>query len=153
MAFDAGEKHAYVLSELDNTITSFDYDKATGRLAHPDTVSTVAAGGKKTEAGHILVHRGGKFLYASNRVDNSLAIFAIDPRTGRLKIKGWQRALVDYVRDFAVDSTGKFLVAANQNAAKLAVFRIDSATGQLTAVGGTLTVPPMPAFVGIVALP
>jgi 6-phosphogluconolactonase len=153
MAFDAAEKHAYVLSELDNTVTSFDYDSASGRLSRPETVSTVAAGGKKTEAGHIVVHRGGRFLYASNRVDNSLAIFAIDPHTGRLTIKGWQRSSVDYVRDFAIDPTGRFLLAANQNAGKLAVFRIDEKTGELTPVGGPLAVPANPAFVAIVPLP
>jgi 6-phosphogluconolactonase len=152
MTFDASETHAYVLAELENTITSFDYDKSTGRLSNPHTVSTLAAGGKKTEAGHIVVHRSGKFLYASNRVDNSLAIFAIEAKTGRLKQEGWQRDLVEHVRDFTIDPTGTFLIAANQNAAKLAVFRIDGLTGKLAPVGG-LGVPAAPAFVGVVALP
>jgi len=153
MAFGAGEKHAYVLSELENTITSFDYDKSTGRLSNPHTLSTLAAGGKKTEAGHILVHPAGKFVYASNRVDNSLAIFAVDPRTGRLKHEGWHRDLVDHVRDFTIDPTGTYLIAANQNVAKVAVFRIDGSSGKLAAVGGPLPVPAAPAFVGVVSLP
>jgi 6-phosphogluconolactonase len=153
MAFDAAQKHAYVLAELENTITSFDYDKATGRLSNPETVSTLDIGGKKKEAGHIVVHTSGKFLYASNREDNSLAIFAIDPRSGRLKIRGWQRTLVDYVRDFAIEPTGQYLLAANQNAAKLAVFHIDAESGKLAPVGGPLAVPAGPAFVGVVPRP
>lgn len=153
LVFDHDEKHAYVLSELENLVTSFDYDKATGRLSKPETLSTLQPGGKKKEGGHIVLHSSGKFLYASNRVDNSMAIFDVDATSGRLKNASWQRDKVNYVRDFAIDDSGTYLLAANQKANRVVVFQIDPMTGQLAPHGDPLAVPAGPAFVSIVSLP
>jgi 6-phosphogluconolactonase len=152
MVFDANERHAYVLSELDNLMTSFDYDSARGLLSNPHTSSMLAPGGKKLEAAHVLIAGGGKFLYATNRMDDSLVIFPIDTTTGRLGTPTWHRDNVAYVRDFTIDNTGAFLLVANQKAKKLAVFRSDPSSGQITLVGAPLDVPEDPTFVGVLTL-
>jgi 6-phosphogluconolactonase len=151
MVFDAKESHAYVLSELENTVTTFDYDRERGSLSHPRVLSSLAAGGKKTAAAHLAISENGRFLYASNREDDSIAIFSVDAMSGNLANVGWQRVGADYVRDFALD--GGHLLAANQNAGTLALFRVDDATGGLTLAGTPVRVPPKPAFVGVISLP
>jgi 6-phosphogluconolactonase len=152
MVFDANERHAYVLSELENQMTSFDYDSARGLLSNPHTSSMLPPGGKKLEAAHLLIAGGGKILYATNREDNSLVIFPIDTASGRLGTPTWQRQHVDYVRDFTLDNTGAFLLIANQKAKQLTVFRSDPSSGQLTLVGSPLEVPEDPTFVGVLTL-
>jgi 6-phosphogluconolactonase (cycloisomerase 2 family) len=76
---------------------------------------------------HIKVHPNGKFLYASNRTDNSLSIFTIDPATGRLTRVGYQREMIVYPWHFAIDPSGQFLIVANNHAANVLVNRIDAA--------------------------
>jgi 6-phosphogluconolactonase len=151
LVLDHAEKHAYVLSELENVITTFDV--ADGQLTKPRTTSNLDASGMKSAAAEILIHPSGKFLYASNRMDNSVGIFSIDAGTGDLKSVGWQKSGVEWVRGMAIDPTGTYLVAANQKIAKLVVFKIDTATGKLTTSGSPLTVPEGPAVVNLVTLP
>jgi 6-phosphogluconolactonase len=87
------------------------------------------------------VHPNGRFLYASNRGHDSIAVFAIDPNANRL-------TLVEHVptggkipRNFAIDPTGAYLLAANQNTNNIVVFRIDQKTGRLTSTGETIEIP------------
>lgn len=69
MTFDASETHAYVLSETANTITSFAYDAATGRLSAPEVIDSFQT--RKGSSAHIVAHPGGHLLFASNRGENS----------------------------------------------------------------------------------
>lgn len=147
LVFDRAEKHAYLLTELDNNVTRFDFDAAHGTISNPASVSALAAGGVPGEAAEIAVHGSGKFLYASNRADDSIAIFALDAE-GKPTNIGWQRSDVAGVRHFTFDPSGTFLLAASQTTARLAVFRIDQSSGQLTLTGPPLALPPGPAFVG-----
>jgi 6-phosphogluconolactonase len=151
LVFDQAEKHAYVLSELENVITAFDV--VDGKLTKPRALSSVDATGMKMAAAEIVIHPNGKFLYASNRTDNSVGIFSIDAATGDLGSVEWQKMGVEWVRGFAIDPSGNYLIAANQKIAKLVVFKIDGATGKLTAAGAPMTVPDGPAYVGVVTLP
>jgi len=150
LALAPDEQHAYVLSELASTITSFDYDAATGRLSSPQVIDSHedAAGA----SAHIAVHPSGRWLYASNRAENSLGLFSIDAQ-GRPQSVAFQREMIDTPRDFTIDPTGAFLISANQNGAQnLLVYRIDPDDGALTrvqvvAVGGS------PTFAGVLFLP
>jgi 6-phosphogluconolactonase len=148
LALDRAEAHAYVLSEGENVITTFDL--VGGRLVRARSVSSVAPGGTRGEAAEIIIHPSGKFLYASNRNDNSIGIFAID-RGGDLSAVDWQRTSAECVRHFAIDPSGGYLLAANQKANRLAVFKVDRTTGKLTAVGVPVAVPEGPTFVGFLS--
>jgi 6-phosphogluconolactonase len=146
LALDPAERHAYILSERENLITTCDL--AGGKLTHPRTVSSVPPGGRHGEAGEIAIHPSGKFLYASNRNDDSIAVFTIGAG-GDLSAAGWQHS--ECVRHFTLDPTGGYLLAANQKANRLAVFKVDRTTGKLSPLGAPLPVPEGPAFVGFPA--
>jgi len=141
-AFSGDGKTLYVLNEIAATITAFSYDSKTGATKELQTVSTVPegfTGGNSTA--EIAVHPGGRFLYASNRGHNSLAIFAIDTDTGKLTPVGHQSTLGKIPRSFAIDPTGNYVFAANQNSNSVVVFRVDQATGKLTPTGHQVEVP------------
>jgi 6-phosphogluconolactonase len=153
MALDPKEQFAYVLSELENAVTSFRYDRATGRLSDPQRLPTITPTGKKQETAHVVVHPSGKFLYVSNGNDNSIVRFDIDAATGRLSHPTYERTLIRFPRDFTIDPTGRYLIVANRDSASLVTFRIDAATGKLGRVGDPVSVPSKPEFVGVLALP
>lgn len=150
MAFDPAERRAYVLSELASTITWFAYDAATGRLSAPQVIDSAQA--TKGASAHIAVHPSGRFLYASNRSENSLAAFVLDA-DGRPSTPSFTTDMIAMPRDFTVDPSGTFLISANQAGPENAlVFRINAQTGALTRVQ-TVAVGDRPTFVGVVMLP
>jgi 6-phosphogluconolactonase len=140
--FHPDGRHAYVISELDSTITALDYDPASGALKASQTVSALPADFKgKSYTAEVAVSPDGRFLYGSNRGHDSLAIFAIDAATGRLTLVGHQPSLGKHPRHFAIDPTGAYLLAANRDSDNVVVFRIAKATGLLTPVGQPFRVP------------
>lgn len=134
-------KFAYVISEMGHTVTVFSNDGASGKFQTVQTITTLPKGftGRNDDA-EIQVHPSGKFLYASNRGDDSIAIYAIDEAKGTLT----QLAIVPTggkePRSFEIDPTGTLLFAANQKSDSIVVFRIDPKTGQLTPTGKVLDV-------------
>jgi 6-phosphogluconolactonase len=150
MAFTPDEKFAYVLTQNASTITQFSYDKATVTLT---PVETVPAAPMAALSGHIVVHPSGKLLYASNRRDDSVAIFKLDPVTGKLENVGYQREQLSSPRFFALDPTGQLMAIASQDGAEVLMHRIDTETGLLQVIGSPISVPPEPTFVGFLAIP
>jgi 6-phosphogluconolactonase len=142
MVFHPDGRHAYVINELNSTITVFAYDAPRGSLNEVQTLSTLPAGfdGDNTTA-EIQVHPSGKFLFGSNRGHDSVAVFAIDPARGTLTLVQHQSTLGKKPRHFGIDPTGKFLLAANQDSDALVVFSIDPKTGQLKPTGHAIEVP------------
>lgn len=126
---------AFSINELTSTITSLSWDLAKGRLAAAGSVSSLPAGfaGENTTA-EIAVHPNGRFLYGSNRGNDSIAVFAIAP-TGTLTLVEHESTRGKEPRNFAIDPSGKWLIAANQKSNSLAVFSIDQNTGALSPVG------------------
>jgi 6-phosphogluconolactonase len=121
-------------------MTVCSYDPAKGVLNTLQTVSTLPDGYKNQSfCAEVEVHRSGKFLYGSNRGHDSLAIFAIDPKSGRLTTVGHQ-PVGKTPRHFALDPGGKWLLAENQNLHSVAVFRIDTSTGKLQETGKSIEV-------------
>src|ERR1035437_10369710 len=134
-------KFAYVISEMGHTVTVFSNDAASGRLQLLQTVTTLPKDftGRNDDA-EIRVHPSGKFLYASNRGDDSIAIYAIDQSKGTLAQVGSIHTGGKEPRNFEIDPTGTLLFAANQKSDNIVVFRIDAKTGGLTATGQALDV-------------
>jgi 6-phosphogluconolactonase len=95
----------------------------------------------RNDDAEIRVHPSGKFLYASNRGDDSIAIYAIDENKGTLALVGITSTGGKEPRSFEIDPTGKLLFAANQNSNYIAVFRINARTGRLTPTGQVIEVP------------
>jgi len=142
LAFHPSSRFAYVINELDSTVTAFGYDPRRGALEPLETVPTLPETftGKSTTA-EILVHPSGRFLYGSNRGHDSLVIFAVDARTGKLRYVGHEPTQGKAPRNFAIDPSGRYLLAANQDTDNVVVFRIDANTGKLHATGHSLEVP------------
>ena len=139
-AFHPDGRHAYVINEMGSTITAFDHDR--GVLTPRETLSTLPKDYRgDNSTAEIQVHPTGAFLYGSNRGQNSIAIFAVDPTTGELTARGHQAQRIKTPRHFAIDPTGRFLVVANQDSASLVVFRIDPKTGALEPAGDPASVP------------
>jgi 6-phosphogluconolactonase len=140
--FHPDGKHAYVINELGSSLTAFDYDPEHGALKEVQTLPTLPADFKgENTCAEVAVHPSGKFLYGSNRGQNSIAIFSIDPKTGQLTAAGHQGHDVKIPRSFGIDPTGEYLLVANQDSNNVEVFRIDGATGALTPVGDPVEVP------------
>ncbi len=153
LAFAPGGAHAYLINELDSTLTALSYDSTTGRLTAAQTVSTRAAGATGTNTGaEVVVHPSGNYVYGSNRGDNNLAVFRIAPATGMLTLVGHTSTGGMTPRNFTIDPTGTWLYAANQGSSTVVGFSIDPSTGALTPAGAPIAAV-QPSFVGFVTLP
>jgi 6-phosphogluconolactonase len=142
LSFSPDGKFAYLVTEMGGTVVAYSWDADKGQLNEVQTVSTLPATFHEfNKSAEVRIHPNGKFLYASNRGPDNLAIFAIDQRTGTLKLLGFQATGGKGPRDFAIDPTGSFLLAANQDSDVVTVFRINSATGMLTPMDTKLAVP------------
>ncbi|HEX2881012.1 MAG TPA: beta-propeller fold lactonase family protein, partial [Polyangiaceae bacterium] len=151
VAFTPDQRFAYVLTQNESTITAFDYEPLSATLTFIESVPATPNGG--SFSAHLVVHESGKFLYASNRMDNGIALFSIDPQTGQLSEIAQHREMLNFPRLFAIDPTGELMLIGNQHDNSVALRRIDPQTGELTAVGTPLSVPPEPTFVGILSIP
>jgi len=153
LAFSTNGKFAYVLSEMDSSVTVFSFQAKTGAFTSLQTLSTLPKdfSGPK-QAAEIAVHPSGKFLYTSNRGHDSIAVFAIDEKKGTLKSLGQILTGGKTPRHFAIDPTGTYLLAENQDSNNIVVFHIDAATGNLTPTGQTVEVP-SPVCITFVAAP
>lgn len=127
---------AYVINELDSTVTGYHFDASNGALrpfqllsALPDTFAG------NSRASGIAIDTQGRFLYASNRGYDSLAIFAIDARTGRLSFLGAQPTGGKTPRFFALSPNGRFIFALNEDSDSIVTFAIDPNNGTLSATG------------------
>ena len=116
LTFSPNGKFAYVLSEMDSSVTVFSYQTKTGGLTFLQNLSTLPQdfSGPK-QAAEIAVHPSGKFLYTSNRGHDSIAVFAIDEKKGTLKSLGQVLTGGKTPRHFAIDPTGTYLLAENQD--------------------------------------
>ena len=141
-AFHPKGRYAYVINELNSTVTAFRYDSESGQLTEIQTVSTLPPGFEdENHTAEVVVHPSGRFLYGSNRGHNSIAAFEIDSARGTLRLLQVESTGGKWPRNFNVDPTGSFLLAANQQSDNVVVFRIDQATGEIDPTGHVVTVP------------
>ena len=146
LAFDAQGRHAYVICEQSSTLIAFNYNAQTGVLTAFQTNSTLPAGrsAANNAAAEIVVHPSGKFVYGSNRANNSsgtnsVAVFAVNAATGALTLVQ-QAPTGSTPRNFALDPTGAFCIVANQGSNTIVLYSIDPGTGLLTMKAQSLAV-------------
>jgi 6-phosphogluconolactonase len=134
-------KFGYVINEMGSTVSVFQYDAANGVLHPVQTVSTIPKDFTAlNESAEIEVHPSGKFLYASNRGHDSIAVFAIDPNKGTLTLIEYVPTKGESPRNFAIDPTGRLLFAANEKSDNIVEFRINAQTGRLAPTGKVLDI-------------
>lgn len=135
-------KFAYIINELDSTVTALAYDSAKGTLREVQTVSALPVSFSGTNScADIHVSPSGKFLYGSNRGHDSIVVFKVEESTGRLSYVEHVPTGGKTPRNFCIDPTGRFLLAANQKSDTVVTFLIDSASGRLRATGQVTKVP------------
>jgi 6-phosphogluconolactonase len=136
IAFSPNGRWAYVINEMGSTLTVFRYDGSAGTLQEIETLSTLPKdfSGQSTCA-EVAVHPSGKFVYGSNRGDDSIAVFGCDPDSGRLTFVQRVPTGGKTPRQFEIDPTGRYLLAGNQDSNTLVVFSIDKASGKLQPTG------------------
>ena len=140
--FHPARPFAYVINELDSTITTYQFDPGKGVLKALQIVPTTPPTytGNNTGA-EMVVAPSGRFVYGSNRGHNSIATFAVDNH-GHAEKVGWPSTRGETPRFFALDPSGACLYAANQGSDTMVVFRVDQTTGKLAPTGETIEVKP-----------
>lgn len=140
--FSPDGRHIYVINELDNTVAVVAYDPAGAALSLVETVSTLPVAGFAgfTKTAEIAVRADGRFVYASNRGHDSLALFARDPASGRLT-PGGHVAVPANPRHFAISPDGRWLLSAGQDADAVRVYAVDAESGGLAPVGPDFATP------------
>ncbi len=140
IAFRPDSRFAYVINELSSTLTAFAYDSRRGALTQMADYPLLPADFKgQNYAAEVAVYPSGKFVYASNRGENSIVVFASNRNTGRLTFVERDPTQGKFPRNFEIDPTGQFLLVGNQDSGTIVVFRIDAATGRLHPTGYTAT--------------
>ncbi len=151
-AFHPSGRFAYVINEMQSSVSAFSYDAAGGVLRELQTISTLPKDFVgSNDAAEVQVHPAGKFLYGSNRGYDSIAVFAIDSGKGTLTPVAYVPTQGKTPRNFGIDPTGSYLFAANQDSDNIVVFRINPKTGRLTPTGQVLEVP-SPVCVKFIAI-
>jgi 6-phosphogluconolactonase len=151
--FHPNGRFAYVINELDLTMTAFAYDAKTGLMRELQILPTLPAAADKVgaSAADVHVHRSGRFLYGSNRGHDSIVIYSLG-EDGRMTLVGHESRGVRRPRNFTIDPSGTLMLVANQDAANVTIYRIDQNKGTLDPVGPPTPAGLNPSFVGVVML-
>lgn len=140
--FHPNGNYAYVINELNATLTAYSYEKKTGNLRELQTVPMLPEDfSGESSCADVHITPDGKFIYGSNRGHDSIAGFTIDRRTGKLTYIAHTPTQGKTPRNFTIDPTGKLLLVANQQSDNVVSFRIDSRTGKLTPTGIVTEIP------------
>ena len=141
LTFHPNGKHVYVINELANSVTMFDYETDSGMLIEKQTISTLPkdfAG--KSYCADLKITPDGRFLYGTNRGHDSIAAYSL-AEDGRLTLLKIEPSLGKGPQNLAITPDGKLLLCANMPGNNVAVFRINQKTGALTSVGATVSMP------------
>lgn len=136
MKFHTDGKRAYVLGEIDVTVTVFNYDAKTGAMTPIQTVAAVPQAEldkeKAKSSSEIRVHPSGRFVYSANRGHDTITAFSVDANSGKLTVIEREFVRGATPRNFNLDPSGKWLLAAGQASHTLASFEVDQKNGELT---------------------
>lgn len=144
---------AYVVNEMASTVMVCAYDPRAGTLQVKQTLSTLPKTfNGKSFAAEVVVDARSRFLYVSNRGDDSIAVFSIKPDDGHLTPVEWVPTGGQWPRHCALDPTGKWLLVANQKSNDIRFFEINPSTGRLKATARSLAVV-SPACICIARVP
>ena len=133
--------YAYVINEIDSTLTTYRFEPEKGILQPAQVMTTLPPSytGNNSTA-EVWVAPSGRFVYGSNRGHDSIVVFAVDATQGTLSPIGWHSTKGRTPRYFGLDPTGTHLYAANQNSDMIVIFRVNETTGALIATGEVVTV-------------
>lgn len=132
IAFHPNGKYAYLLGELSSKLEVLKYNANNASFTHLQTIKTIPADWTAHNgAAAIRISKDGKFVYTSNRGENTIAVFAIQPdftvkHIQSISTKG------DFPRDFNLSKDESFLLASNQNSDNLTLYKRDATTGKLS---------------------
>ena len=136
LVFHPNGKWVYGIAEIANEVMAFHWDAGKGTLTQFQSVKTLAEGFKDpSTAAEIAVHANGRFLYATNRGEDSIVVYAIDPKSGELTFKQRVPSGGKVPRYFSFDPSNKWIIVSNQDGANVSVFSVDAKTGELAAKG------------------
>ena len=136
LAFHPNGQWVYGVAELGNEVMAFNWDAGKGALSQFQSVKTLADGFKDpSTAAEIAVRADGKFLYVSNRGEDTIVVYAIDAKSGELTFKQRTSSRGKVPRFFTFDPSGKWLIVSNQEGGNVAVFSVDAKSGELQPVG------------------
>ena len=139
MVFHTDSNWVYILNEANSSVTVGSYNPETGAITEIHNISMLPPGFIDfSKAAAIRMHPNGRFLYASNRGHNSIAVYEI-ANDGRLSIVEYETSGMNYPRDFNISADGKFMVVGNKKGNSIFSFRIDDTTGELTNTGMKLS--------------
>ena len=135
LVFHPNKKIAYLFGELDSTVSVLSYDEADGSFTQKQKVSTLPKDFNGENGGAaIRISNDGRYLYASNRGHNSIAVFAISEEDQSIELIQSISTEGDFPRDFALSPDNAYVVAANQNSDNLTLYRRDNESGLLTTI-------------------
>jgi 6-phosphogluconolactonase (cycloisomerase 2 family) len=135
VTFHPGRPYAYLVMENDSTVYAYHWDTRAGRLKPFQRVSTLPTDYVDDNmAAEIAILPSGKFLYASNRGHESIAIFAVKSN-GTIEPVGWEPVRGKKPRFFCLSPDGSLLYAANEDSHTIVEFRVNPKTGKLKATG------------------
>lgn len=141
LTFHPNGQHVYVINELENTVTMFDYETESGMLIQRQTIATLPAGFEGTShTADVKVTPDGRYLYGTNRGHDSIAAYRLDD-DGRLSLIAIEPSLGKGPQNLAIAAGGKLLLCANMPGKNVVVFRIDPKTGKLKSVGEPTAMP------------
>ena len=141
LTFHPNGQHVFVINELDNTVTVFDYESDSGILIEQQTISTLPDDFEGTSyCADLKITPNGRFLYGTNRGHDSIASYEIDDK-GRLTLLGIEPSLGKGPQNLAITPGGELLICANMPADNVAVFQINPQTGGLSSVGPPVSMP------------
>lgn len=136
IAFHPGGRFAYVVNELDSTVTAYAYDATSGALTPLQVLSSLPdTFTGNSRASEIEVDASGRYVYASNRGHDSVAIFQVDPRSGHLRFVGADPSQGRTPRFFTASPDGRFMYVLNEDSDSIVAMRIDHASGRLHPTG------------------
>jgi 6-phosphogluconolactonase len=144
LAYHPNGKWIYGIAELANEVMAFNWDSKSGVLTQFQSVKTLAEGYKDpSTAAEIAVHANGKYLYASNRGEDSIVVYTIDPKSGELAFRQRVPSGGKVPRYFSFDPSNRWLLVSNQEGGNVSVFSVDATTGELAAKGSVPLLKPM----------
>ncbi|MEX0727594.1 MAG: lactonase family protein, partial [Planctomycetaceae bacterium] len=148
LTFHPRQPWMYVINEMANSITMYDYDAKTGNLIEHKTISTLPDGYKEASyCADLKITPNGKYLYGTNRGHHSIAMYEIGD-DGQLTLIGIEPSLGDGPQNLAITAGGELLLCANMPGNNVVVFSIDAETGKLKAIGDPIEIP-MPSCIMI----
>ncbi|MFD1872797.1 lactonase family protein [Hymenobacter bucti] len=151
LTFHPNGRWAYLENELGSTVTALTYDAKAGTFQETQSLTTLPSSYQQGDNSGADVHVSpdGRFVYTSNRGDNSIAVFAVDGGSGHLTLVQHVSTQGKTPRNFALDPSGRVLLVANQNSGNIFTYQIDKQSGKLTPTGQSVQLP-SPMFVEVV---